>query len=69
MMNRDGAADVAIHDFSNRYVSQVIIGKNNVCLDDIEKSILVTAEVEFTKIFKRIRDCCFQREIFSHPSA
>jgi hypothetical protein len=51
MMNRDGAADVAIHDFSNRYVSQVKIGKNNFCLDGIQKSILVTAEAEFTKIF------------------
>jgi hypothetical protein len=39
MMNRDEAADVAIHDFSNRYVSQVIIGTNNVCHHGIEKSI------------------------------
>jgi hypothetical protein len=51
MMHRDGAADVAIHDFSNRYVSQVKIEKNNFCIDSIERSILVTAEVEFTEIF------------------
>jgi hypothetical protein len=40
MMNRDEAADVAIHDFSNRYVSQVKIGTNNVCHHGIEKNIL-----------------------------
>ncbi len=39
MMNRDEAADVAIHDFSNRYVSQVKIETNNVCIHGIEKSI------------------------------
>jgi hypothetical protein len=55
MTNRDEAADVAIHDFSNRYVSQVLIGKDNVCLDGIEKSILFTEEVEFTKIFLKLR--------------